>query len=47
MADRLVQSTSLTLPVPLPDLDSAPFWEGCRQGKLMIQRCPKCGKGEK
>ena len=30
-------------PVPVPDIDSAPFWEGCRQHRLMIQRCAACG----
>jgi len=22
---------------------SAPFWEGCARGELLIQRCPACG----
>jgi len=22
---------------------SAPFWDGCRQGELRVQRCPSCG----
>ena len=30
-------------PVPIPDTDSAPFWEGCRQHRLLIQRCAACG----
>ena len=30
-------------PVPVPDPDSAPFWEGCRQGRLLIQHCRTCG----
>ncbi len=29
-------------PVPIPDMDSAPFWEGCRQGELLLQRCSSC-----
>ncbi len=28
-------------PRPESDLDSAPFWEGANDGKLMIQRCGK------
>ena len=30
----------------LPDLDddSAPFWEGCREGELRIQACTACGR---
>jgi uncharacterized OB-fold protein len=27
---------------PLPDDDSAPFWESCAQGQLRIQRCTSC-----
>ena len=26
-------------PVPTVDAESAPYWEGAKQGKLMIQRC--------
>lgn len=34
-----------TYPKPVPALDpeSTPFWEGCRQHKLLIQRCTDCG----
>ena len=30
---------------PLPTLtdDNRPFWEGARQGKLMMQKCGDCG----
>lgn len=31
-----------TRPMPVPDEDSAPFWEGCRQNRLRIQRCADC-----
>lgn len=30
-------------PLPSPDPESAPFWEGCREGRLLIQRCRTCG----
>lgn len=30
-------------PIPLPDEDSRPFWEGCRRGELLMQRCSDCG----
>jgi len=33
-----------TPPVPVPDPDTAPFWEGLRQGKLMLCRCDDTGK---
>jgi hypothetical protein len=32
-----------TKPIPVVDGDSAPFWNGCREGKLLIQRCLTCG----
>lgn len=30
--------------VPLPEITPAnrPYWEGARDGRLMIQRCPSC-----
>ena len=28
-----------TKPLPVITEESRPFWEGCRQGKLMLQRC--------
>jgi len=30
-------------PLPLPDDDTRPFWEGCRQHELRMQRCAACG----
>jgi|SRR3974390_1064741 len=29
-------------PVPIADFDSAPFWEGCRQHRLLLQCCTAC-----
>ncbi len=29
----------LTRPMPIPDVESAPFWEACKAGKLLIQKC--------
>jgi uncharacterized protein len=31
-------------PFPVPDRDTAPFWEGARQGELRIQLCGSCGR---
>lgn len=31
-------------PAPTPDADTAPYWSGARNGKLMIQHCDDCGK---
>lgn len=30
-------------PLPVPDRDSLPFWEGVRAGELRVQRCSGCG----
>jgi len=31
------------IPRPVPDVDNAPFWEGCREHELRLQRCNGCG----
>jgi len=30
-------------PLPVPTKWSAPFWEGTKQGKLLLKTCDKCG----
>lgn len=30
-------------PLPVADVETRPFWDACRQGKLMLQRCTHCG----
>jgi uncharacterized protein len=30
-------------PAPVPGPDDAPYWEGLRQGRLLLQRCSACG----
>ena len=35
-----------SVPKPIPDVDEEamrPFWQGAREGRLMIQRCGQCG----
>ena len=32
-----------SLPLPVPDEDSQPFWDYCRAGELRAQRCTACG----
>ena len=29
-------------PLPIITSDSAPFWDGCRNGQLVLQRCTLC-----
>ena len=29
-------------PLPIITPDNAPFWEGCRDGRLLLQRCTAC-----
>lgn len=29
--------------LPVPTVDSRPFWEGCNADKLLLQRCGNCG----
>jgi uncharacterized OB-fold protein len=31
------------IPLPRPTLLSRPFWEGCAEGRLLYQRCARCG----
>lgn len=31
-------------PLPVADAESRPFWEGCREGRLLAQRCRQCGR---
>lgn len=30
-------------PLPMPNEDTAPYWEAARQGELRMQRCLDCG----
>lgn len=29
-------------PLPVPDVDSAPYWNGCKDHRLLLQRCDAC-----
>lgn len=33
-------------PWPVPNADTAPFWEGCAAGELRLQRCTACGSAQ-
>jgi hypothetical protein len=30
-------------PLPKPNAETTPFWEGCRHHELRFQRCTRCG----
>ncbi len=34
---------SYAKPLPVVDVETKPFWDACKQGKLMLQRCTQCG----
>ncbi len=34
---------SYTTPIPKPGLHTKPFWEGAKEGKLMLPKCNDCG----
>ena len=31
-------------PMPVPDADTQPFWDGCAAGELRVQRCAGCDR---
>lgn len=35
---------SYAKPLPVPNVETQPFWDGCRDGKLLIQHCADCGQ---
>ena len=35
--------TAYAKPLPVPDSESTPFWDGMREGRLMLQRCGSTG----
>ena len=37
----MIDLTGRNLPHPTPE--TAPYWDGCREQKLLIQRCSSCG----
>ena len=31
-------------PYPIPEYDAEPFWQGCNEGRLLMQRCEDCAR---
>lgn len=38
----MAEASIAGIPLPEPDEDTRPFWEGCRRGELLMQRCAAC-----
>ena len=36
--------TAMRFDLPQPDLETQPFWDAARQGRLLIKRCTACTK---
>ena len=34
--------TAFSRPLPVPSPESLPFWQGCREGRLLLQHCEQC-----
>jgi uncharacterized protein len=34
--------TTYAKPLPVPSIESRPFWEACRRHELVLQRCARC-----
>jgi uncharacterized OB-fold protein len=47
MGRSMVQTrdnTTAAKPVPVPGELDGPYWEGAREGRLVVQRCAACGR---
>jgi uncharacterized protein len=40
---EVVRGEEWLRPLPAKDAVSAPYWEACARGELLIQHCPSCG----
>lgn len=39
-------ATSVSKPLPVPTRETQPYWEGCKQHELRIQKCVACGHAQ-
>lgn len=39
-----MDATAYDKPVPTPTPDTRPYWDGLREGRLLLQTCGACGK---
>ena len=40
----MMDTQDYSKPTPDPTADTAPYWDGMKQGKLLLQTCAECGK---
>jgi len=38
-----MEKPQIEKPIPVITTESRPFWDGCRDGRLMLQQCGDCG----
>jgi uncharacterized OB-fold protein len=36
--------TAMRFDIPSPDLETQPFWDGCKEGRFLIRHCNACGE---
>jgi uncharacterized protein len=36
-------TSTLRFDLPTPDLETKPFWDGCKEGRFLIRHCNACG----
>ena len=39
----LLRAQAPGITAPYPSIHSQPYWDACREGRLLYQRCPTCG----
>jgi uncharacterized OB-fold protein len=36
-------TSTMRFDLPTPDLETQPFWDGCKEGRFLIRHCNACG----
>jgi uncharacterized OB-fold protein len=36
-------TSAMRFDLPAPDLETKPFWDGCKEGRFLIRHCNACG----
>ncbi len=40
----MIENATYNKPLPVPDPESTPYWDGMREGRLMVQKCASTGE---